>query len=94
MEARLAAVVAGVEPLEAGQGAGGLAQVRCLGGADAGQAQLAEAAQAAHGQAQGRVAAELDGRMAEAHETRDRQPRLGLGQPCLVQAEALQQFLG
>ncbi|MND91109.1 hypothetical protein D3C80_832200 [compost metagenome] len=90
MEARLAAVVAGVEPLEAGQGAGRLAQVRRLGGADTGQAQLAEAAQTPHGQAQCRVTAELDGRMAQPHEARDRQARLRFGQPRGVEAEALQ----
>ncbi|MCY1546321.1 hypothetical protein D9M68_823110 [compost metagenome] len=72
------------------QGAGGLPQVGRLRRADARQTELAETAEASHGQAQGRIAAELDGGVAEAHVARDRQPRLGLGQSCGVQAEAFQ----
>lgn len=93
-EARTAAIVGGVQRLEAGQGACRFAQIRRLRGADAGQANLAEAAVTAHVQAQGGVVAQGNGAMAKAHEARDRQACARLVQACGIQTELLEQGFG
>ncbi|MCY1435021.1 hypothetical protein D9M71_511000 [compost metagenome] len=71
MEARMATVVGGVQRLEAQQGARCFADSGRLGRSDAGQACLAEAADATHVQTQGRVSGQFDGGMAQVHVTRD-----------------------
>ena len=57
------------------------------------QAGLAQAAQAPHVQPQRGCVAELDGRVAQVHVTRDRQARAGFSQACRGQAVAFEQGL-
>ncbi|MNH30938.1 hypothetical protein D3C79_912630 [compost metagenome] len=87
----MATVVGGVQRLEAQQGARCFADSGRLGRSDAGQACLAEAADATHVQTQGRIGGQFDGRVAQVHVARNGQARTGFGQACRVQAVALQQ---
>ncbi|MNH03537.1 hypothetical protein D3C78_692930 [compost metagenome] len=94
METRTTAVVGGVQRLETQQGTRGLTDGGRLRRGDTGQASLAQAADGTHLQAQGRIAGQFDGGMAQVHVTRDGQASTGLTQACSVQAIALQQRCG
>ncbi|MNJ63559.1 hypothetical protein D3C77_594720 [compost metagenome] len=90
----MAAVVSGIQRFEAQQGAcrrpdGG--SLRC---SDPGQASLAQTADSAHLQAQGRVAGQFDGGMAQVHIAWDRQACASFIQAGSVQAITLQQRCG
>ncbi|MNF59368.1 hypothetical protein D3C84_409540 [compost metagenome] len=94
VQAGLAAAVGRIQRLEADQGAGRLAHGWRLGCGDAGQADLAEAAQAAHQQAEAGFAGQLNGRMPQAHVAWNRQARAGFGQSGRVKAIVIEQGLG